>query len=334
MNNTRMLFLYTGGTIGMISSPRGFEPGADVEKEIAALLQDRTDITFDFHEVERLIDSSNATPADWQQMVDHLRAHRGEYDAFIILHGTNTLAHSAAAVSYALTDFGKPVVFTGSQVPFGLPGSDAPGNVLGSVQAVTSGAVTSVALFFDDELIAGTRATKTSVVEMHGFVSPNAQPLSGRPSAPAAGAANDSRGWPNPAPYRQHDIVVVTAVPGMTAKRFRSMTTPAPDAVIIRAYGAGEGPSDEPGLAQAVDELISTGTPTVVVSQSQQSRINLAKYAAGEFLRKAGAIGAADMTFEAVFTKLTFLLSQGVGADDMASWMTTNLAGELTASTP
>jgi L-asparaginase len=331
MNNTRMLFLYTGGTIGMVSSPRGFEPGADVEKEIAALLRDRADITFDFHQFDRLIDSSNATPANWQQMVDHLRTHRGEYDAFIVLHGTNTLAHSAAAVSYALTDFVKPVVFTGSQVPFGIPGTDAPSNVLGAVRAVTSGTVTSVALFFDDEVIAGTRATKTSAVERHGFISPNSEPLSRRSAAVFTGSASGARGWQNPAPYQQQDIVVVTAVPGLTAERFRAMTTPAPDAVIVRTYGVGEGPSDEPGLAEAVGELVSAGTPTIVVSQCQQSRIDLTKYAAGEFLQKVGAIGAEDMTFEAVFTKLTFLLSQGVDAEEMANWITTDLAGELTS---
>ncbi|MEU6131861.1 asparaginase [Saccharopolyspora sp. NPDC047091] len=317
----RMLFLYTGGTIGMIDSPRGLEPGADVESEVAALLRDRPDVTVGFHAFEQLIDSSDATPDDWQRIVDHLRAHRDEHDAFVVLHGTDTLAHSAAAVSYALAGFGKPVVFTGAQVPFALPGSDAADNVRGAVEAVTSGAVgRALAVFFDGELIAGPRATKSSALDRHGFTSPHPAPVAERP-APALGAL---------APYRRQDIAVVTVVPGMNAERFRHLTSPAPDAVLLRGYGLGVGPSGEPGFTQVIEELSSGGTPVVVLSQSQRSRIDLDRYAAGRALLDAGAIGAADMTFEAAYAKLCFLLSQRIPAADLPAWLHTDLAGELT----
>lgn len=136
----RIEFLYTGGTIGMIESPRGFEPGADVQGAVTRVLAaSGLDVDFVFSEVDRIVDSSNITPADWQVMADHLRRRRAEFDGFVVLHGTNTLAHSAAAVSFALAGFGKPVVFTNSQIPLGLPGSDAPTNILGAVEEVTSG---------------------------------------------------------------------------------------------------------------------------------------------------------------------------------------------------
>ncbi|MER7790503.1 asparaginase [Streptomyces sp. NPDC097640] len=336
-DRARIQFLYTGGTLGMVGSPRGLEPGADVRGEIAALLRDSgLDVSSGFSEFHRTIDSSNVTPADWQQMVDHLRRHRDEHDGFVVLHGTNTLAHSAAAVSYALTDFGKPVVFTGAQVPFGMAGSDAPGNVLGAVEAVISGAFASVALFFDGVLLAGARATKVSALDMRGFASPHAEPLEWRSGSVREEPDPLARPqvWKNPLPYRGHDIAVITAVPGMSAERFRAMTTPRPSAVIFRTYGAGEGPGEAEGLPEAVGELVSGGTPVVVVSQSLRARVDLGRYAAGEFLRGAGAIGAEDMTFEAVYTKLMFLLSQGVDGQHMEKWLLTDLAGEVSAPRP
>ncbi|WP_258348898.1 asparaginase [Saccharopolyspora gregorii] len=315
-----VLFLYTGGTIGMVGTPRGLEPGGDVEAEIASLLRDRPDLTTGFARFEHLIDSSDATPEDWQRIVDRLRAHRDEHDAFVVLHGTDTLAHSAAAASYALAGFGKPVVFTGAQVPFGMPGSDAPDNVRGAVEAVADAAI-GRAVFFDGELIAGTRATKSSALDRHGFTSPHPAPAAERP-APDLGVPL--------APYRRHDIAVVTAVPGMTAERFRHLTSPAPDAVLLRGYGLGVGPSGEPGFTRVIEDLNSGGTPVVVLSQSQRSRIDLERYAAGRALLDAGAIGAADMTFEAAYTKLCFLLSQDLPAADLPTWLHTDLAGELT----
>ncbi|MFC7983397.1 hypothetical protein [Streptomyces sp. NPDC057336] len=145
-------------------------------------------------------------------------------------------------------------------------------------------------------------------------------------------------GWDDPLAYRTQDIVAVTAVPGLTASRFRSMTAPAPDAVIFRTYGAGEGPSEEQGLFEAVRELVASGTPVVVVSQSPQARIEMTKCAAEEVLHLASAVGAEDMTFEAVHAKLTFLLSREVppfelGRGSLALWLST-LAGEITAPVP
>ncbi|GAB3013542.1 asparaginase [Streptomyces pseudoechinosporeus] len=328
---TRVLYLYTGGTIGMVNSPRGYELGVDVAGEIAELLRDADlGVTFDVVELERLIDSSNAAPADWQAMIDHIRERSADYDGVVVLHGTNTLAHSAAAVSFGLIGPAQPIVFTGSQIPFGVPGTDARTNVLGATRAVMSGPP-SVSLFFAGKLFAGTRATKVSAVELEGFQSPHTAPLhpsSGENGPPTTAAA---RNWARPLPYRAQDIAVITATPGMTADRFRAATTPAPAAVIFRTYGAGEGPSDEKGLAEAIEELVAHKVPVVITSQCVQAHIDLHKYAAGEFLHRAGAIGVKDMTFEAVYVKLTFLLSQGLTGQDVTDWLLTDLVGELTS---
>lgn len=158
----RIHITYTGGTIGMIDSPNGLIPGADTRGWLFRLLEDaHMDASlFTFTELDPLIDSSNATPDNWQTMVDDLRAHRDDADAFVVLHGTDTMSYSSAALAYALTDFGKPVIFTGSQHPLGKIESDATANVTGALNAAMSGRFHGVGLFFGHHLFAGNRASR------------------------------------------------------------------------------------------------------------------------------------------------------------------------------
>jgi L-asparaginase len=319
----RIQFLYTGGTIGMVPSPHGFDTGGDIQAEVRRALHAQgtpaslADLELGFAQVKEVVDSSNITPEHWQEIIDHLHAHRDAYDGFVILHGTNTLAHSAAATAFALTAFDKPVVFTGSQIPFGVPGSDAPGNVIGALQVAAQGC-NGVSLYFDDTLLPATRATKVSALDPHGFINPHGD----EPDTP-------HQGWANPAPYRRHDVAVITMAPGMTTNRFRAMTTPVPAALILRASGAGEGPGDEPGMEQAIRELVTGGTPVVVMSQCLHARVDLNKYAAAHFYTRAGAIGAEDMSLEALYAKLQFLLSQDLPPTQLGTWLRTNIAGEV-----
>ena len=137
----RIHITYTGGTIGMIDSPNGLIPGADTRGWLFRLLEDAhmDSGLFSFTELDPLIDSSNATPDNWQTMIDDLRTHAADADAFVVLHGTDTMSYSSAALSYALTEFGKPVIFTGSQHPLGKIESDATANVTGALNAAMSG---------------------------------------------------------------------------------------------------------------------------------------------------------------------------------------------------
>lgn len=124
---------------------------------------------FSFTELDPLIDSSNATPDNWQTMADDLCAHRDDADAFVVLHGTDTMSYSSAALSYALTGFGKPVIFTGSQHPLGKIESDATANVTGALNAAMSGRFHGVGLFFGHHLFAGNRVSKSSSWASKGF---------------------------------------------------------------------------------------------------------------------------------------------------------------------
>ncbi|MEE8722816.1 MAG: asparaginase [Eggerthellaceae bacterium] len=331
----RIHVTYAGGTIGMVDTPQGLAPGADMRGFLDHVIAG-TQLTSDqisFTELSPLIDSSNATPENWQQMIDDLRAHRDEADAFVILHGTDTMSFSAAALSYALGGFGKPVILTGSQLPLGLIQSDATANVTGALNAALSGKARGVTLFFGHHLFWGSRVTKSSTWAFEAFDSPAVEPaaLTGAPWYWSP-VRHEGCGWENPKPYARHDVAVVDMVPGITAARVRAALTPLPEAVILRAYGVGDVPSDEPGLTDVFADVIAQGVPVVVVSQCEQAYTLVGRYEVGDAIARAGAVGAVDMTFEAAYAKIVFLLSQGLRGAELASWIGKPLAGELTAT--
>lgn len=323
--------LYTGGTLGMVETPRGLAPGADLADWLDRMLTG-TELAdgIDLASFDRLIDSSTTTPEDWQAIVSQVWMRRDDSDAFVVLHGTDTMAYTSAALAYALTGLDRPVVLTGSQYPLGVVGSDAAPNVTGALRAAAGGHLRGVAIFFGHQLLAGTRVTKTSSWAFGGFDSPNA------PALAQAGApwqwsetAVVGCGWTNPRPYRRCDVAVLSLAPGITAQRVAALLDPLPEAVIVRAYGVGNIPQEEPGLVEVLAEAIDSGVPVVVNSQCSQAHVMLGHYAAGYELDRAGAIGAGDMTLEATYAKLVFLLSQGCDAEQVRRWMPTSIAGEV-----
>lgn len=329
----RIHVTYAGGTIGMVPTENGLAPGADMRGWLNHTIKGTqlTEEQVSFTELSPLIDSSNATPENWQEMIDDLRQYYDEADAFVILHGTDTMSYSAAALSYALTDFGKPVILTGSQLPLGLIESDATANVTGALNAALSGKAQGVSLFFGHHLFAGTRVTKNSSWAFEAFSSPAVAPMA-RTGAPWRWfpVEQNGCGWENPAPYTRHDVAVIDMAPGITAARLKSMLTPLPEAVILRAYGVGNVPSDEPGLIDVLTEAIESGVAVIIASQCQQRVILVGHYEASDALGKAGAVGAVDMTLEALYAKVVFLLSQGLRGKELSEWIAKPIAGELT----
>ena len=329
----RIHVIYAGGTIGMVETDTGFAPGADLDGWLTELVAKRPDTCeVALTEFETLIDSSNATPADWQALVDALWELRESADGFIVLHGTDTMAYTAAALSFALRAFGKPIVITGSQLPIGAMDTDAHANVVDAIMALTSGNVTGVALVFGRSVMSGACATKWSSWNFEGFVSPNA-PILATTGAPWRWEERVEHTYPEvflePLAYDRQDVVVLDLVPGITADRVTSVLEPRPKAVILRAYGTGNIPADEPGLVDALGAAVRDGTHVIVSSQCPQATVVLGHYEAGYALSELGAISAYNMTFEACYVKSLFLLSQGVEGEDFKRWMETPLCGEL-----
>ncbi len=331
----RIHVTYTGGTIGMVDSPSGLVPGADLHGWLDRVLEGSQlgngNVTIT--DLDPLIDSSNATPDSWQAIIDDLWAYHDDADAFVVLHGTDTMSYTSAALSYALTEFGKPVVLTGSQLPLGMVETDATANVTGALNATISHKADGVTLFFGHHLFAGNRVTKTSSWAFEGFTAPATGPLA-RTGAPWRWYPVEriGAGWVNPAPYKRHDVLVLDMAPGITAERLENALTPRPEAVLLRAYGVGNVPSDEPGLTEVIQKVINDGVPVVVSSQCQQAEVLLGHYEAGDAISRAGAVGSSDMTLEAVYAKIMFLLSQGLTGADLAAWIPRPIAGELSTT--
>lgn len=331
--------IYSGGTIGMVDSPHGLVPGADLAGWLERVLAGTALAgQVRLHELAPLIDSSNATPADWQAIVDCVRTSADDAAGFVILHGTDTMTYTSSALSYALADLQVPVVVTGAQLPLGALGSDAAGNVLGALTAAANPANKGVSLFFGQHLLRGNRATKASSWSYEGFASPSAAPLAriGAPwhwddAALAAHAFRAPQPLATPKPYRRQDVMVASLVPGITAERLEAMLTPAPKAVILRAFGVGNGPSVEPGFTELIARVVKSGTVVVVSSQCHQATVLLGAYETGDVLAQAGAVGTGDMTLEAAYAKLVYGLSQGLTGARLAEFFTRNLAGELEA---
>lgn len=339
----RIRILYTGGTIGMTETESGLAPGADLEgwldQVILPALPGSVEVSYSV--LPDLIDSSNATPESWQHIAKALTAARDDADAFVVLHGTDTMAYAAAALSYTQSGYDKLVVFTGSQLPFGAPSSDAAANVAGALHAASSGrpGARGVTLFFGQHLYRGNRATKVSSWGFEAYASPNV------PALATAGAiwrwgnlpeddAIPARGWGNPLPYTRHDIVVVDLVPGISATRIAKALEPTPEAVLLRAYGAGNAPSEDTALLDALAGAVAAGCPVIVCSQCPQATVDLGRYETGDALARIGGIGAGDMTFEAAYAKTAFLLSQGLSGEGFARWLPRSIAGEVTEPSP
>lgn len=340
---TNIHIIHTGGTIGMVDSPHGLVPGPDIEKRFADLLAGTEfDGRVSSIVLDPPIDSSNATPDSWRAIIEEIEKSDGDGQtrtdaprAHVVVHGTDTMAYTAAALSYALAGRDRgPVVLTGSQLPLRATGSDAPANVMGALRAAADPRTEGVCLFFGRHLLAGNRVSKASSWAFDGFESPNAEPLAvaGAPwrwtSRPLGGS-----GWDHPLPYRRHDVVVLDLVPGITAARLEATLTPLPDAVVLRGHGTGNVPGAEPGLVDVVADAVRAGTAVVVSSQCRQADVALGLYETGDAIARAGAVGSGDMTPEATYAKIQFLLSQGLRGADLAAHLGRSIAGEITERT-
>lgn len=180
MQKKSIYVAYTGGTIGMQRSEHGYIPvSGHLQRQLALMPEFHRPEMPDFtiHEYEPLMDSSDMTPEDWQHIADDIRAHYDEYDGFVILHGTDTMAFTASALSFMLEHLGKPVIVTGSQIPLAELRSDGQINLLNALYVAANYPINEVALFFNNRLYRGNRTTKAHADGFDAFASPNLAPL-------------------------------------------------------------------------------------------------------------------------------------------------------------
>lgn len=287
---------------------------------------------FTIHEYAPLIDSSDMTPADWQTIADDIQQHYDEYDGFVILHGTDTMAFTASALSFMLEDLAKPVIVTGSQIPLTELRSDGQTNLLNALYVAANHPINEVTLFFNNKLLRGNRTTKAHADGFDAFASPNYSPLleAGihiRHLIPVSPCEHCS-------PLKVHHITpqpigVITIYPGISADVISNFLRQPVKALILRSYGVGNAPQN-PGLLHELYQASARGIVVVNLTQCISGRVNMDGYATGNALAKAGVISGFDMTVEAALTKLHYLLSQeDISPEKIRQLMQLNLRGEL-----
>lgn len=331
----KVCILYTGGTIGMIPSDKGYVPAAGKLKMVLDCVQamHHPDLPeWDLIEFSPLLDSSDVAVREWNEMGRTIaRLYQG-YSGFVVLHGTDTMAYSASALSFMLEGLNKPVVFTGSQIPISQLRSDGIDNIVNSVVIAASDKVHEVCLYFDGKLMRGNRSTKLSSDQFGAFASPNAPIL--------AEAGISIRYFENellPAsetPFRFQEfqetpIGVLKIFPGIQFELFESIMTEKLRGVVLETFGAGNIPSYNHALLPIIKKAYLSGTIIAVCSQCAQGTVSLGAYATSKALQEVDAVGGGDMTTEAAVTKLYYLFSCGLTKEEIKDKMGENLRGEL-----
>ena len=335
MSRKTIYIAYTGGTIGMQPSERGYVPAPGFLTETLSKLpefhRDEMPI-FDIHEYPNLIDSSDMSPLDWQQMANDIKRNYQKYDGFIILHGTDTMAYTASALSFMLEGLNKPVIVTGSQIPLAELRSDGQENLLNALFIAANYPIAEVGLFFNNRLFRGNRARKLDANGFNAFDSPNF------PALIDAGIKIKVTG--NHLQSKKQDQLVVGEIhpqpiglvslyPGISEEVIRNTVKQPVKALILLSYGVGNAPQSKALL----DELRSANDNQIIVlncTQCLRGKVDMSGYANGRTLADAGVVSGADMTPEAALAKLHYLMSKPLSFSQIKQQLKEDLRGELT----
>ena len=333
----KVLILYTGGTIGMMKGPDGSlrpEPGELQRRltKIEELNQDCFPQCY-MEEFDPILDSADMCPLDWCTIARCIERHYYDFDGFVVLHGTDTMAYTASALSFMLENLDKPVIMTGSQLPIEEPLTDARSNLLRAVIFAGRTDLTEVCIFFNSKLFRGNRCKKMDASSLTAFDSPNFPEL----ATVGTEVKIHSRLLCNPPKgrFRVHlinvtEIVVIYVVPGFADSIFDSVANSGRvKGVVLLLYGCGNAPARKSSFLEACGKLVQAGIIVVACSQCARGTVEIDKYAVGRAFADKGVIAGNDMTAEATVTKLAYLLSQGLSAVECRKAMSENLRGEM-----
>lgn len=340
----RILIIYTGGTIGMIEDP---ETHALVPFDFDHLIENvprirKLDYEIDHIQFDPPIDSSDMNPAHWQQIAHAIEENYDMYDGFVVLHGTDTMAYTASALSFMLVNLAKPVIITGSQLPIGEVRTDGEENLITAIQiaATTDGArpmIQEVAILFENYLWRGNRSTKMSADNFNAFKSNNYPPLAQIGLGVHFNEDALWRSWRRRPlevkPRLDTGVLIIDLYPGMSRDILAHLLkTPGIKGVVMKTYGAGNGPT-APWFAELMKEAVEQrGLVIVNISQCVNGAVH-PRYAAATGFEHAGVISGRDMTTEAALTKLMHLFGMGLSAEDVKRDMERDLCGEVTLAT-
>lgn len=342
MNGARILIIYTGGTIGMLENPTtgaleafDWEHISNFVPELARFHYDIETITFG-----PPIDSSDMEPKYWTRMVEVIADNYDNYEGFVLLHGTDTMAFTASALSFMLENLSKPVIITGSQLPIGQLRTDGKENLLTSIEIAAarypdgSPVVPEVCIFFENKLLRGNRTTKINSEGFNAFRSYNFHNLADAGIHIKFEEAFIHRPDPEK-PFRPNyllddHVAILTLFPGMREEVMNAyLTIPNLRGLVLKTYGAGNAPK-LPWLYERLKELSNRGVVIVNTTQCSTGAVDMGRYDTSLQLIEAGVLNGHDMTLECVVTKLMFLLGHNYERSRICELMNTSLAGEVT----
>lgn len=333
----KICILYTGGTIGMVPTKKGYAPKKGYFYDAISSIDDLRSANmpdWEMIEFDPLLDSSNIALDQWNQIGRSIRDNYKKYDGFIILHGTDTMAYTASALSFMLEGLTKPIIITGSQIPLCQLRSDARDNLITSLFIAGQGIVKEVCLYFGGKLLRGNRATKTSADGLIAFDSPNYHPLAeagidikynhaGLLVPPADSKFSLTE-------FKQTSIGVLKVFPGIQFSLFESIMTESLKGIVLETFGAGNIPTYDNALLPIIRKAFENGTIITVCSQCQQGTVKLGAYETSSALTRAGAVSGYNMTTESTVAKLYYLFSLDLPKELIKKKMEENLRGELT----
>ncbi|XP_032403207.1 60 kDa lysophospholipase isoform X2 [Xiphophorus hellerii] len=375
-NESRVLVINTGGTIGMTLHDKGYAPTANALVESLRKLPILHDefyahqtclyeyyrlentlvlpkptpqsdlqfprpsklnkrIIYTILEYSPLLDSSNMTTDDWGRIGKDIEKNYEKFDGFVILHGTDTMAYTASALSFMCEHLGKPIVLTGSQVPIYELRNDGRDNLLGALLIAGQFVIPEVCLYFYNKLYRGNRVTKVDAGSFNAFTSPNLPPLA---TAEVDFKINWDTVWRanTTAKFQvrtelNRNVGLLRLFPGITASTVRAFLQPPMQGVVLETYGSGNAPDNRPDLLEELSKATDAGVIMVNCTQCLRGTVS-ASYATGRVLMDAGLLAGGDMTPEAALSKLSYVLAKKeLTLDAQKKMMAQNLRGEMSA---
>ena len=338
-DKSAVLLIYTGGTIGMKESGHGLVPFdfSQILNEVPEL--QKFTFKIDSYTFDPLIDSSDVEPLMWKDLAILIKEKYDDYDGFVVLHGTDTMAYSASALSFMLDGLAKPVIFTGSQLPIGSLRTDGKENLVSAIEVASAkddlgrAMVPEVAIYFNSKLLRGNRSTKVNATAFNAFRSPNLPPL--------AEAGIDIRynkaliRYPaTSVPLGIHTnldtrVAILKVHPGITEQVARNVLLGSGiRAVIIETYGSGNAIS-KPWFIDIVRESAASGKILLNVTQCLAGDVNMNLYATGKALKEAGVVSGSDITTEGGLAKLFYLMGEYADNEKVKHLLEKNLKGEI-----
>lgn len=342
----RILIVYTGGTIGMIEDP---ETKALKPFDFSHLMENvpkvkMLDYKIDNIQFKQPIDSANMNVEHWRCMARSIADNYDDYDGFVVLHGTDTMAYTASALSFMLQNLEKPVIITGSQLPIGEVRTDGEENLITALQIAAScnpdgrPTVREVAILFENYLWRGNRSSKRSADNFNAFRSNNYPELAKiglgiqfkRESLERHDTVKPLEVYTD----MDTSVIAIDLYPGLNERIFNHMlSTPGVKGIVLRTYGTGNAPTDS-WFLDAVRRTVEAGVVVVNVTQCVNGGVHPKRYITGDRLACAGVISGYDITFEAAMAKMMHLFGRGFEADEVRRRFVEPIAGEMTITSP